>query len=253
MKAFVITLSKVKSSFIPAQLVHSQLLEFGFDAELFEGTYGDEAIELYKKDKRRPAKYGIKTTKIPIQDYNPNNFNLPIDASIENNMFVTQRCKWTADEAKKTLRPGVLGCFYSHYRLWKKCIELNEPIFIFEDDVIFERGYNPVNWDEVLMVCTGKESYKHRFYAPLLYTPSGEPHVVKLRNTSMPGAVGYGLTPKGAVKLVNAYKTETLPADTAMNAFVVKLQCHTYLMGRAALAEDGKISLTSCSIWGKSI
>lgn len=38
---------------------------------------------------------------------------------------------------KKSLkkgRPGVLGCFFSHYYLWKKCFEINEPIIVLEHD-----------------------------------------------------------------------------------------------------------------------
>ena len=56
----------------------------------------------------------------------------------------------------------------------------------------------------------------------------------------MPGAVGYGLTPRGARKLISYYETTYLPADNAMNTMVVKLQCHNYLMGRAATEKDGK-------------
>jgi glycosyl transferase family 25 len=35
---------------------------------------------------------------------------------------------------------GVKGCFLSHLLLWKKCIELNEPIGIFEYDIDFQKG-----------------------------------------------------------------------------------------------------------------
>jgi hypothetical protein len=52
----------------------------------------------------------------------------------------------------KLSRPGVIGCFYSHYNLWKKCVELKEPIMIFEDDVKFYRGYHPVEFDGVLIL-----------------------------------------------------------------------------------------------------
>ena len=30
---------------------------------------------------------------------------------------------------------GEIGCLLSHYSLWEKCVKLNEPIVIFEDDV----------------------------------------------------------------------------------------------------------------------
>lgn len=33
-------------------------------------------------------------------------------------------------------RQGVQGCFFSHWSLWNKCVELNEPIIILEHDAI---------------------------------------------------------------------------------------------------------------------
>lgn len=225
MKAFIISLSKIESSISTANNVLEKLLEYGFDAELYEGTYGNDAVELYKHEKRCLATHGIKT------DIDDNRSTLDYESS------------------QKILRPGVLGCFYSHYNLWKKCIELDEPIFIFEDDVIFERGYIPIEWEDVLMVCTGKEAHKHNYYSKFLYSPSGDAEPIRIRNTSMPGAVGYALKPHAAQKLVETYKQEVLPADTALNQFVVKLEFHNYLMGRAAIEEDGKISLTTSKMW----
>ncbi|CAV27221.1 Glycosyltransferase [Vibrio atlanticus] len=34
--------------------------------------------------------------------------------------------------------PGEIGCYSSHYLAWEKCIELNQPIIIFEDDVMVD-------------------------------------------------------------------------------------------------------------------
>jgi glycosyl transferase family 25 len=36
---------------------------------------------------------------------------------------------------RKRLAGGELGCFASHYLLWQKCVELNQPIVVMEDDV----------------------------------------------------------------------------------------------------------------------
>lgn len=36
----------------------------------------------------------------------------------------------------RPLTPGEKGCYASHYLLWEKCIELNEPILILEDDFL---------------------------------------------------------------------------------------------------------------------
>ena len=42
--------------------------------------------------------------------------------------------------ADQFTRAGVRGCFMSHYALWKKCLELKEPIGIFESDIIFRKS-----------------------------------------------------------------------------------------------------------------
>lgn len=244
MKAFIISLSKIESSNISSKQVLEKLIKYGFDASLFEGTYGNDAVKLFESENRKIARYGIKSetiTRIDFENRYPH-ITLPYEVASIN-------LRKELIETGKILRPGVLGCFYSHYRLWEHCVELNEPIFIFEDDVIFERNYIPVKWKEVLLLCTGKSAHKHPFYEKFLYNPPPEPGTVKLYNTSMPGSVGYGLTPKGAKKLVDAYSVEMLPSDTAMNMSVVHLECHTHLMGRAATDNDGKVSLTKSKIW----
>ena len=36
----------------------------------------------------------------------------------------------------KTLSPGQLGCYASHYLLWEKCVDLDEPVIVIEDDAL---------------------------------------------------------------------------------------------------------------------
>ena len=43
---------------------------------------------------------------------------------------------------RKPLSNGELGCFSSHYLLWQKCIELDQPIVVMEDDVIINDSLN---------------------------------------------------------------------------------------------------------------
>jgi len=61
-------------------------------------------------------------------------------------------------KGSKNYSNGAVGCALSHLQLWEKCIELNKPIVIMEDDVIVSRDYNkhmnnlmnnlaPKNWD----------------------------------------------------------------------------------------------------------
>jgi GR25 family glycosyltransferase involved in LPS biosynthesis len=221
--AFVIGLSQIPSSAESSKRVVQALEDFGIHAQHWEGTYGNDAIELFKRLGREIQPTSFKGN--------------PIDA----------------DYIKSCSRPGVMGCFHSHYRLWQHCVDLETNILIFEDDVIFERGFEPVEWTDVLLVATGKSVHTHEFYSEKLYSPSGDPAAVGFKGKVMPGAVGYGLTPAGATKLVTQYSRYYLPADNAMNATVVELQCHNYLMGRAAIDVDGKKSLTKTSMWHKML
>lgn len=36
--------------------------------------------------------------------------------------------------------PGEAGCYASHFLAWKKCVEINKPIIIFEDDFSFNES-----------------------------------------------------------------------------------------------------------------
>ena len=48
------------------------------------------------------------------------------------------------------LTSGEVGCFLSHYGLWKKCIELDEPILILEDDAIVTDRFSYERLDELV-------------------------------------------------------------------------------------------------------
>jgi GR25 family glycosyltransferase involved in LPS biosynthesis len=248
MKAFVINLSKISSSATSGQAVYKQLLEYGFDAELFEGTYGNEAINLFRSEGRIVHPFGIKSVQISEEELLKVKEVLLTDPYQNYDIQIYKRAPLGENEYGRMTRPGVLGCFYSHFRLWQKCVELDEPIFIFEDDVIFKRPYIPVEWQDVLIVALGKELYKTK-YADVFENPPEIPTALAFTKTSMPGAVGYGIKPHAAKKLVETYQSTVLAADNAINQFEVKIEIHSHIIGRAALAEDGKHSLTAGGAW----
>jgi hypothetical protein len=35
-------------------------------------------------------------------------------------------------------RPGAQGCFFSHWNLWHRCVELNQPIVVLETDAVVQ-------------------------------------------------------------------------------------------------------------------
>lgn len=210
MKSFIIHLSKIDTSLQSALKTQQDLAVIGIEAELFEGTYGDEAEQIFAEEGR---------TVHPI-DFRGN----PIDER---------------DVNKASGRPGVKGCFYSHYRLWEKCVELGETICVFEDDVTVLRPLVAVDFEDVLVIAMG--SRKHDKYLHYIFDPTGEYHAAEYRHKSMPGTVGYMIKPAAAQKLLNYYQNTFLSSDNAINRCVVMIQIHSHIMG---MAKVDKQSLT---------
>lgn len=222
MKNFIICLSKIEASLNTALSLKTQLENFSQEVHLFEGTYGNDAVSLMATEKRVLHSWGIKGPDVSVPD----------DPRISG----------------KSSMPGVKGCFYSHYNLWKKCVELNEPILIWEDDIVLTRNFIPIEWDEVLVVALGHPTKSQR-YTNYLSNPPKHAGAKDYYNTSMPGCCGYAIKPIAAKKLLEIYKNTYLPADNAINQYHVKIQIHSHVMGKALLKDDGKNSLTRTKFW----
>lgn len=223
MKALVISLSRIETSYNSSLKVYDQLTNYGFDVELFEGTYGNEVEKIFQEENRKLSDISFK--------------------GVSTDPRYVAKCN----------RLGVKGCFHSHYRAWQYCVNYGNPIFVFEDDVIFYRNYIPVEWEDILMLATGKNLFEDEYFKRIILEPEGEPRAMTLRKSSMPGTVGYGIKPEAAEKLVERWKTDFLPSDNALNTSIVKLEYHSHLMGRGAIGPDGKKSLTKSRIWEKGI
>jgi GR25 family glycosyltransferase involved in LPS biosynthesis len=103
-------------------------------------------------------------------------------------------------------RPGVRGCFLSHYTLWNRCIELNEPIGIFEHDIEFCKPAPTVEFDHLLKL-EGFSLKKPR--------PAGEWYE---------GARAYILKPTGAQRLVEWVKLNgAIAADVCIGLNVLDI------------------------------
>jgi glycosyl transferase, family 25 len=219
MKNFIICLSKISSSLETATNLKNQLEEYGEDVELFEGTYGNEAVNMMQEEGRILHSVGIKG------DINPND-----------------------ETILKMMTPGVKGCFYSHYRLWKKCVDLDKPIIIWEDDIVLKRKFNPIDWKDVLVVALGHQQKSPR-YMHLLENPEDPPRAESYKQSSMPGCCGYAIKPHAAKKLIETYSTTYLPADNAINIHHLVIEIHSHVMGIALVKKDGKKSLTRTKFW----
>ena len=252
MKAFIIYLPEREHSVRHSQIMLNQLKEYNIDAELFEGTPGDKAVALATKSEKTLYPYSIKNRRLNDQDVKELIRPELYENFIKKHQFeIIERQLIGENDVGKLSRPGVIGCFYSHYGLWKKCLELNEPIMIFEDDVKFYRGYHPVEFDGVLILSLGNSSYMTEPQKSYLENPTGPAIARKWQNFSMPGASGYAIKPDAALGLTKFYRPYWYPADNAINQFITPLQISTYLMGRNTLDEEGNISMTKAKDWIK--
>ena len=224
MNCYIIHLSRVASSARSAEALAQQLTNYGISWQLFEGSYGNVAKQQYESQGRGCHAWGFKGPDRPLSDHEKYEMSLP----------------------------GVIGCFDSHYRLWQLCVELGEPIMVFEDDTRLIRPLIPVEFDQVLIVATShdKKLSKYRDY---LTSPSGEAAACEYRQASMPGTAGYIIKPAAAKILVDAYQHSFLPSDNAMNQTLIRLEIHNYLMGQAQDRDPtgGKSSLVKTDYWNE--
>ena len=106
-------------------------------------------------------------------------------------------------------RPDNVGaCFASHYLLWKKCVELNEPILILEHDAIFKE--NLPNIDFKMCVNFGRPSYIRPDHMIYVEPKDG---LQPLTQLNFLGHHAYAIKPDAAKILCKDVKTRTLSAN----------------------------------------
>lgn len=205
LKNYIIYLPQIEHSVASAERLKQQLVNYGEEVYLFEGTHGNVAKEQFEKEGRVPHNWGLKGPKVLLPD----------------------------NVKAKYMGPGVMGCFDSHYRLWKKCVELNEPIIVWEDDVELIRPFTYVEWIDVLSIAFS-HGKKRRKYLHFLENPTTKkPRAEDYGQGSMPGNGGYAIKPHAAKILVDEYQNTFLPADNAINQHLVKIQVHSHMTGQA--------------------
>ena len=215
--SYIICLSKIESSLTTALALKKQLEDFNMPVELFEGTYGNDAVDLVKNENRIYCTDTYDT--------------------------IEEALRWE----KKSSYPGVLGCFYSHYRLWQHCVALNEPIIVWEDDVVIKQPFVDVEWDEVLVLSLGFEELSQPYLH--LLNNNNNPQALQYVEQHVPGTTGYAITPLGASKLLDKYRNTFAPSDIAMNKKVINIQIHSNVMGQAIV---DKLSLVrNLKFWKK--
>jgi glycosyl transferase family 25 len=115
---------------------------------------------------------------------------------------------------RRKAAPGELGCYVSHLLVWEKCVALNEPIVVVEDDFEmtpdFEAGiaYLEKYIDKVALVRI--EPLEKQFFLTSRKDPDFT--LVKQLNVGM-CTTGYVVTPQGARKLLQNAMPIKMPID----------------------------------------
>ncbi|MCE3038299.1 glycosyltransferase family 25 protein [Helicobacter sp. faydin-H8] len=132
----------------------------------------------------------------------------------------------------RELYRGEIACYASHFSLWEKCIVLDEPIVILEDDVIlFEHFQKGV--EEII-----KSNYSFvRFFALFDSKKNIHPknnHTLVVKNSKLGGTQGYYLEPSAAKTLVKYSQKWLSPVDDFLDRYFVyglpAVVCEPYLL-----------------------
>jgi len=114
-----------------------------------------------------------------------------------------------------TLSTGGLGCYLSHYELWRKCVKLNEPIVVCEDDLNFNHRVEVTK--NIFNSIPSDAEFAAMYYIPILFGLSKLPNS---RNEgwysvdyNFAGTQCYYITPKCAELLIKTAFPMISPVD----------------------------------------
>ncbi|EKO3578463.1 glycosyltransferase family 25 protein [Vibrio metschnikovii] len=111
---------------------------------------------------------------------------------------------------------GEAGCYASHYLLWEKCVELNEPIIIFEDDLKIEDDMflNTLKIVEENIRKCGYIRTENTSRRGLLYNVKqyGDQQLVKYLKVPQ-CTTSYAISPSAAKAFIAASQTFQFPVD----------------------------------------
>ncbi len=131
----------------------------------------------------------------------------------------------------QALSKGQLGCYASHYLLWQKCVDLNRPLVVLEDDVLLYP-------EPFLEFLNNIDTLRHRFDCIRLFKNKRKAfasrrvsglNTVEIHefNKGHLSTTGYFLTPNGAKKLLQHSEHWYMPVDLYMDRYWVNgVECY---------------------------
>lgn len=117
---------------------------------------------------------------------------------------------WRDPSINRKLTHGEVGCVLSHIQCWLKCIQLNEPVLIFEDDVQF---YSTFELERVKQALVDNE-FVYLSRKKMTQENEIEINEYLVSPSFSYWACAYAITPSAAKKICNKYLYKNLiPTD----------------------------------------
>jgi len=130
--------------------------------------------------------------------------------------------QWIDPILKTKLTKGEVGCFLSHWAVWKQCVEKNEPILVLEDDAIITDKFS---YDELYQLIG--EGYNF-IYLGWKEMEESIPIDEKFVKPVYPyWGLAYVITPESA-KILTKGKPKIIPVDEYLPQMIEKLNVVAY-------------------------
>lgn len=157
---------------------------------------------------------------------------------------------------------GIKGCFLSHYLLWEKCIELDEPIIIFEHDALMIRPLPTNILDLFTHHCILDYAVHYPNYEEIIANdcdlkitkfPKIEDEKLgfkSINKTHVKGSHAHIVKPLGAKTLIESIKKYgVLPSDMCVNQYYTSFitidpliaRCHPFFSDASNRKKHGHI------------
>lgn len=118
---------------------------------------------------------------------------------------------------------GEIGCFASHYLLWEKCVELNEPILILEDDVRVVEDIS--NYIEIIENKTNEYGFlrlePELGKCKLYLKEKKENYEIYYMDNNWGGTTAYSISPSAARKLLKGSESWYMPVDNYIGSIYI--------------------------------
>tara|TARA_E500000318_G_C3534912_1_gene202140 strand:+ start:231 stop:869 length:639 start_codon:yes stop_codon:yes gene_type:complete len=162
------------------------------------------SVESSKRCIESAKKFGLEPEIFEAITPKDNPYNILKEEGMPtNNLLLDGNCSKPA--------PAIC-CFLSHYFLWKKAIELNEPILCLEHDAIVVKKL-PLPLKHTGVCNLGKPSYG-RYITP---KKAGTYKLFSKLNRHFPGTHAVLVSPNGAKKLIEQTKIRVGTPDLFLN------------------------------------